>query len=143
MMVLKSFSHIGVLYLEVNSIVLEQHVQRTAHHFVINWAAEFCIFWRWFSRNCGSPYSKELQLSSLLEIKAQIKISVSDFDRQFLIFTILFKGKNDLHYVWDVLLKADVLIKDSTNISCRKRGLDSICVYFDVVSHWLRTVLCI
>lgn len=43
------------------------------------------------SRNCGSPYSGELQLSSFLEIKAWIKITVSDFDRQFLILTILRK----------------------------------------------------
>ena len=41
-----------------------------------------------------------------------------------------------------VLLQGDFLIKDNTNFFfCRKRGLDSIRVYFDLFNHWLRTVL--
>ena len=55
--------------------------------FVINRAAKFCTSCR-DTVGIVEVHMVELQLSSLLEIKAWIKISVSDFYKQFLIFAI-------------------------------------------------------
>ena len=58
-----------------------------------NRAAECWTFWRRPIRNFGSPNSKELQLSNLEVIRACTRISVSDFERQFLIFEMLRRWK--------------------------------------------------
>ena len=60
-------------------------------HFLLSIVLQSCVHFGGDPIGTGEVYIVELRLSSLLKIKAWIKISLSDFDRQFLIFAILRK----------------------------------------------------
>ena len=69
-------------------------------HFLLSIVLQCCVHFGGDPIGIVEVHMVELQLSSLLEIKAWIKISVSDFYKQFLIFAIQWNpSKPDPHEI--------------------------------------------